>query len=741
MLVASLASLPALASPPPLPAAANSLEAQLEPDAGGGVAWIDEDADRSMSREGSNCAGPQLSRVEWNVRTDSASRRPLSLGGPLLAQIALSGAQAVLAVPGCKEAEASIVSRSGASASVRVPHAVTWPRLIALSATSFAIVDHDLRSARTRVDVVRLRDGALFLDTMPDLPRATLDDAAELGLADGRLMVLGGSKGQYRGCLVNDCSADTWILEPSTKRWLRGPQLLEPVANPAVVSMLDGGVLVAGGWTTEGGGHRLSRTVERLNPKQGEFERAASLPAATAFASGSPLASGRGQALLVSGGIDPAVQAYDVDSDTWRVLGSQGRAGERGSCLVMPFAFEGRSYLWTSSRPSPGDSLCKQGAVPELVALLRSDGAPVEVREISACRIGAAFVAQAPGAPALLIGGGWGRSTAAVDAFDLDHRAAAMPVLEMVRRGATAMRIGGGVLVTGQGAGDAADGPLTEWLADARFRTAARWQAVGGWGLTSASVVGPDASGGAIELAGSSAVNRLKFDASMAQPMLQREALQPLRRGRRAGGADDGIRVRGLADGRVVVAGGRVRSARIAVMAPDSSRPDAADEFVEVGDFLPSRRHEIYDPQVGRWHDSAPSKGGGGTPAILDDGRVVKVGHHVNPGSVDTYEIEISSADGRTWRNLSTSEDPWLVVSADARPFTIDGELFLAGAACREGDSSARCLAWMDQTTERWRILWRGAASPSTCDDLGRLVEVRLQTGRRILVPTEGGVP
>lgn len=54
--------------------------------------------------------------------------------------------------------------------------------------------------------------------------------------------------------------------------------------------------------------------------------------------------------------------------------------------------------------------------------------------------------------------------------------------------------------------------------------------------------------------------------------------------------------MRELADGRIIVAGGEVQVHKIALMSGDSQRADAADEYVGIGPYLPSRRHEIYDP-------------------------------------------------------------------------------------------------------------------------------------------------
>jgi hypothetical protein len=118
-----------------------------------------------------------------------------------------------------------------------------------------------------------------------------------------------------------------------------------------------------------------------------------------------------------------------------------------------------------------------------------------------------------------------------------------------------------------------------------------------------------------------------------------------------------GLTGRVLTEGRVVVAGGQVEGDLVATRPADCA--DCAVSYVGWGPLLPSRRHEVYDPAAEVWRSSAPSRAAGGPAAILADGRVAKAGLLVSPETPagqartpDRVLLEVSSADGRSWRSL-----------------------------------------------------------------------------------------
>lgn len=119
----------------------------------------------------------------------------------------------------------------------------------------------------------------------------------------------------------------------------------------------------------------------------------------------------------------------------------------------------------------------------------------------------------------------------------------------------------------------------------------------------------------------------------------------------------NGFTGRVLADGHVVVAGGEVEGDLVATRPANCA--DCAVSYVGWGTQLPSRRHEVYDPAAQAWRSSSPSRAAGGPAAILSDGRVVKAGLLVSPEppagqarTPDRVLLEVSSADGQSWRSL-----------------------------------------------------------------------------------------
>ncbi|MBL0292511.1 MAG: hypothetical protein IPQ15_18225 [Betaproteobacteria bacterium] len=168
---------------------------------------------------------------------------------------------------------------------------------------------------------------------------------------------------------------------------------------------------------------------------------------------------------------------------------------------------------------------------------------------------------------------------------------------------------------------------------------------------------------------------------------LERHAWPKLNRARRATESSP-ISVRELADGRIIVAGGEMQVHKIALMSSDSHRADAADEYVGIGPYLPSRRHEIYDPVTKLWKNSAPAGAPGGPAVILDDGRVMKVGTVADEskpaeiyGKPDRRVLEISNAEGTAWTECPTGlgAGSRMRFNDQYKAFTVDARLFVSG--------------------------------------------------------------
>ena len=87
--------------------------------------------------------------------------------------------------------------------------------------------------------------------------------------------------------------------------------------------------------------------------------------------------------------------------------------------------------------------------------------------------------------------------------------------------------------------------------------------------------------------------------------------------------------------------------------------------------------------------------------------------------------LEISSADGKSWREL---EGPETIHMVERRPFTIEGELFLSGH---------QVVQWFDAANRRWLTIW-SAPGNNTRLHLGRIVVRDLPGGKRVVLPVAG---
>lgn len=218
------------------------------------------------------------------------------------------------------------------------------------------------------------------------------------------------------------------------------------------------------------------------------------------------------------------------------------------------------------------------------------------------------------------------------------------------------------------------------------------------------------------------------------------EVLPPMNRPREPfrGGGDPPFRIaiRGLADGRVIVAGGSVQSEMVAIATPDLDKPSAKDQYLSVGAYLPSRRHEIFDPASKTWRNSAPSRAVGGSAIILVDGRVAKIGTLTRaPGAIDPALppiVEISSPDGLSWRSLDSGLPQGITLSDWSRVFEQNEELFLATAR------GSCAVMWYDIVEMRWKPSWGPDLRVDWTTCFGYLVFVTLPNGKQVVLPLEG---
>lgn len=744
----------------------------------GEVAWITNGGDVPVSfpQPGKLCYPIPVVKRLWNPTTGAHSITPLGLKGLVTAQVATPSGTMFLVSSECdgENGRVALLTTDGKIAVATTPRSIFHARMVVLTDNSVAVVtvtgDDDSEKERNsnetkrhfRVFVVRVLGSGLSVERTPGLHIPSRNNYAVAAITDGRMMVLGGSDGQYRGC--GSCRANTYIFDPKTKAWSAGPAMLEPRSEHSATRLPDGSVLVTGGWTpTEDWGKGPSRSAERWDPRTNRFEAIAPMPAGTARHRGIWMPGQEGKTLLIAAGVSSSVHAYDVGTGSWKTVGSLREGSEEGGCVFVPFLLAGNAYAWAGNRTEGfySSKECGEQQYWELATLrLATDASspttpPLSPLEASLVtyRGGAAFVPTAGGKPALMIGGTTHAGmnsyllTAAVAAIGHDGHIGAMPVLNEARSNATAFRIGNGVLVSGGWGGDQNDRqeerPMLpmEWLATNGPDDKLRWLKVASPDLSRSSVLGQLADGSLLEVDAQGKTAQLKLIfRSGGVPAVERSEFPRLNRLRQSSGNGYGVRIRGLTDGRILVAGGDVQADKIALLKPDSNSSDASDEYVGIGPYLPSRRHETYDPASKRWRTSAACQGAGGHAAILDDGRVVKVGLlSGEETSHPRYVLEISNSDGTAWSVFPAEASPKMMLSDKARPFVVDGELFLSGeieSLSTGGGPSG--VEWFNTATRQWEVLWRAEPKDNWRDHLGRVIVRQLTNGKVIVLPVDG---
>lgn len=624
------------------------------------------------------------------------------------------------------------------------------PQLVALSHESIAVIEPHEDSRHLRVELVRWRaQGGLQAMQMPMLAVPYRRNFQAAALPDGRLMILGGSNDEFRGC--ESCRAETHVLDPQAGRWSAGPAMLQPRAEHLATQLPDGSILVTGGWTPEQGGNSgPSRSAERWNPATNAFEAVAPMPSATARHQAVWWPGQGSSILLVGGGMSGSLHACHVKSGEWRAAGSFVEGNQTGRCGLFPFALAGNTYAWRGGCPDT-----RAWYLTALRPAAPAASSPPEALLVD-FRAGAARLPAEGDRPALSIGGavhaGMNRylPSSAVEAIDASGAVRALPVLNKARSGAVAIRVGAGVLVVG-GSGeetetnrDPVSRPLesVEWLASDAPGSAARWIELPAMKLPPVLASAP--GGSFLGFNDSANIQRftLRPGSGGVPAVPERELPYPHMNGSRQGSDGQGnVALRVLADGRVVVAGGTEHARRIALHVPDVEDPEAGDLYTSIGPQVPSRRHEIFDPASGAWRYSAPSRSAGGKVAILPDGRVVRIGRlpsGTGKHAGGAYLLEVSNARGTAWTTWPANAVPKMNLD-QTRPFVAEGELFLSGQlGTLQIGGGASGLEWFNAAANRWEVLWWADPYDNWRDHLGRVIVRQLANGKRVVLPVEG---
>lgn len=654
---------------------------------------------------------------------------------------------------------AFLLTPQGKAISATLPLKRTSSRLLALADRSVLVIGGKLAGSEQRTNAVErisLGGERLVVERLPDLPGVVRTSYALVALADGRAMALGGSDYQYIGC--TGCLAETFILDPKTKAWIAGPKMLEGRADASATLLQDGSVLVAGGWTPgHGWNEGASRSTEQWDARSNRFTASAPLPNGVALHRTMWAADQQGKQLLLAGGMTGAwegndvVMAYDVAGRDWRAVGEdcQG-SNQRGDLTAGSLVFRQQTYMWCRN---------DHGRWKHAALRLPSSSASPLIRDDSgyALQRGApAFLPSQGDGPALIAGGmASSAKTAAVDAIWPDGRIQALPMLNHPRRDAQIFGLSDGAFLVIGGAGGKSndrDGELrplpAEWMSGKSELNRSRWIALDA-AFDKSDMLGTMADGSIVAIRSDSAVERIAISVAGGKPDIQRFPLPSMTRKRRsADGVEAGkVLVRGLPDGRIIVAGGAVQLHSIAVLQEDSMQDDAPDKYIGIGEFLPSRRHEIYDPAKKAWQNSVPSIGAGGPVAILDDGRALKIklskiiGEQNKDGSWPVEEgfLEISSANGDAWSAFNAKEPPLVKLDNNVRPYVIQGELFLSGEskAINTGGGPS-IVQWFNSSTLQWETLWQAAPGDNWRAHVGRIIIRKLANGKRVILPVGG---
>ena len=785
--VAAAAEIPAGIAPLPtydqLPLATDH-PIGLAPGSGAGtLGWIGTRPVKNQPRlelplKAGNCWAWELVNRSWNPATGATTDQPLNLPGMIVYAMPVPAGIVALTTLGCQTPNSEDRLRFVLLPSQPQGKLLTLETREPLGAmrVEFLVLDADTTVLVTRTKdarhilpyVLRRQGNGMALERLPELPIPYRRDYAAALAGTGaavRLMIIGGSDGAYRGC--SPCRDETHFLDLKTKTWSDGPKLLEARSELAATRLPDGSVLVTGGWTEKAGwGHGPSATAEHWDPASNRFQAVAPMPTGTARHRGIWPPGGDGTTLFIAEGLSGTAQAYDVGSKTWRTVGEWVQGSEEGGCGFYPFIHDGNAYAWLLNKAeghySSKSCLEQKYAYLSLLRPALGAAAPLSPPPPEALlityRSGAAFVpATAAGSsesPALIIGGTTHAGmntylmTSAVEAVGRDGRIWSLPPLNHARVNARAFRLGGGILVVGGEATrwhrdrNPASALPTEWLAAApggKGGPTGKWVDLPESPFVSDTALTQLADGSLLQVNAAGDVTQLLGTQVNGLPTLERVAWPSLRRARRSVDKEQ-VQVRQLPDGRIVVAGGQVQAEKIALFSPEVERPDGVDEYVGIGEFLPSRRHEIWDPAAKRWITTAASVAAGGRVTILEDGRVLKLGQTQPQAPAEPKALlEISTANGMAWAPRPLSAGSRLRMTDQFKEFSLDGEIFASGEL--EGVNTGggvSAVEWLNQATERWELLWQAGQNENWRDHVGRILVRRLANGKTVVLPVEG---
>lgn len=561
------------------------------------------------------------------------------------------------------------ISTTNQVLSKKITHARFNPRLLSLIDGKVLLIgglNHgksDRTIAESTIEIAYpTKNKQLYLSKIADIPADIIRGNAVTLLANGNVMFVGGAKqeGSFYHC--EGCSNKSYILDAKTKSWTTGATLLQARKNATATLLADGSLLVVGGFTPdypEGDGSYGTQSVETLPKSQNNFVQASPLLIGQAAHYAIPLIYNTQQYVLVAGGKDEAKSIQLYDVKNAKWLYLDG---------FMPYC-EGVSFgvanvvlpfSFDNHLWLPPKPRCTQQHTK--LRMPNSKGESIKY------------------------------------AFDVNK---GLPVDFWVGR----------VTVNTPEYAVFNQGFLTN-LSNKRDSENNQNYTVSDY-IELRHIIWKD---GHIQTLQPN--EALPTDIAVNQTMVNLDDLPPLRRARKD------TYNKQLADGRIIVAGGEVQiEKKLALLAENATKLDAADPYIELGEFLPTRTYDIFDSNTQQWRTSALAKTSAHGVEILDDGRVV---HHQD------NMVEISTADGTAWQILPLPIDKFI---DDEQIWLQQNELFFSGVFWLN-KQRYHIIFWYDQTTQQWQQI-HNILYPET-DRASQLWIKQLPNGKKVVVSSWG---
>jgi hypothetical protein len=650
------------------------------------------------------------------------------------------------------------------TAVLKVPR--TTPIMLLLSDQSVLLTGGFVMSATDRhsktpdersnaVEWMRFDGENLLIEQLPDIPGPSRWGYALAPLADAGAMVLGGNTSQYVGCKAPECKSETYVLDTFTKVWSNGPELLEPRADASAALLADGSILVAGGWRADSAGNALrSRSSERWLPNSHHFKAAATLAIPVAKHRFVNVNANNTSPLLLIDTKSGSVQTYDLVRNEWRVIGEFSSALDY---VLGPFVDNKNIYMWAGHEGDYKEWQRITLGVPS--GNLPASPTQFDVNKgMVFYRAGMSFLEVDANHGAIVAGGSMSSDwlpSSAVDIVTVDGKVQPLAPLNTARTHAQVFRMSDGAIAVAGGDADFEQtgrsnpqlAPL-EWLA--KPDTQSRWQTLSIERERGNQYV-QLSNGNILVVHADGSMAQLQFSINAQQnPVVTSKFFATAAPMQRTSAGSEPLWLKGLSDGRLIVAGGSVQTRRIVVLrnAPDNDVSTAVadeDEYVGTGDFKLSSTYDIYSPKTQTWRTSAAAHSAEGSLVILADGRVLKISAVVAPTinkaeqiageTSPAHILEISHQDGSSWSALPSKNTPEINLD-DAELLLVSDEIFMSGKAMNSsGNIPTRLIQWYDMSAQRWYTVWH--SSNRIHQYQTRLLVLTLANKKTVILPVQ----